>query len=336
MDAPRISLARLPTPLQSIDRFCAKHNLPPIWIKRDDLTDSAASGNKLRKLEYSVGQAKAEDASALITFGGVQSNHCRATAIVAAAQGLKCHLVLRGEESTPKDGNLLLDYIVGADVSYLPPRGYNQTIIGASEQIQAQYAKRNESAFVIPIGASDEIGLWGYVKACEELKTDFGRLGISPQYIVSATGSGGTAGGLILGNHMYNLGTEVLSFNVCDDEAYFVNKITSDFQAWKARYKQDTTIDLPIRIVEGYVGPGYGVADQDVYETIAELARTEGIFLDPVYTGKAFHGLISELKSGNIQASSDIVFIHTGGIFGLFPHKDNFSDVWREHARING
>ena len=324
MEVSRIPLARLPTPLQPLKRFCAKHNLPPIWIKRDDLTDSAASGNKLRKLEFNVGQALAEGASALITFGGVQSNHCRATAIVAAAQGLKCHLVLRGEDSSPRDGNLLLDYIVGAEVSYLPPKGYNHAIIEAAAEIQKQYQARGESAFVIPIGASDEIGLWGYIEACEELKQDFAKAKIAPEYIVSATGSGGTAGGLILGNHMSQLGAEVLSFNVCDDEAYFINKITSDFEAWKTRYQQDTRIDLPIRIVEGYVGPGYGVAGEEVYQTIAELAQTEGVFLDPVYTGKAFHGLVTELKSGRLRATRDIVFVHTGGIFGLFPHKDKF------------
>ena len=324
MDVPRIALARLPTPLQPLTRFCAKHDLPPIWIKRDDLTDSAASGNKLRKLEFNVAQALAEGATALITFGGVQSNHCRATAIVAASQGLSCHLVLRGEEPTSKDGNLLLDYVVGANVSYLPAKGYNQSIPDATAEIQSAYAAKGQKAFAIPIGASDEIGLWGYIKACEELKVDFEQHGIQPQYIVSATGSGGTAGGLILGNHIYDLGTEVLSFNVCDDEDYFINKISADFAAWKTRYQHPASIDLPINIVEGYVGPGYGVANQEVYDTISDLAQTEGIFLDPVYTGKAFHGLVNELNKGKIKATSDIVFVHTGGIFGLFPHKDKF------------
>lgn len=325
VEIPRVPLAQLPTPLHPLTRFCEKHQLPPIWIKRDDLTDAAASGNKLRKLEFCVAQALKEGARALITCGGIQSNHCRATAIVAAANGLACHLILRGEAPAEADGNLLLDNLVGAKISYLPAKGYNRALPDAIESIQAEYRSKNESAFAIPIGASDEIGLWGYIQACEELKLDFQRLGLKPDYIVSATGSGGTAGGLILGNELFDLGATVLSFNVCDDEAYFINKITSDFRAWQSRYKQtDVNVDLPIHIIEGYVGPGYGVAGPEIYDTIKDLAQTEGILLDPVYTGKAFHGLVSEMKAGRIQPKAETIFVHTGGIFGLFPHKSHF------------
>lgn len=325
INPPRISLARLPTPIQPLTRFSQRHGLPPIWIKRDDLTDAAASGNKLRKLEFSVAEALAQGATALITCGGVQSNHCRATAIVAASLGLKCHLILRGEPSEIADGNLLLDQLVGAEITYVPSRGYKDKLPGEIEKIQATYANRGELAFAIPIGASDEIGLWGYVAACEELKQDFATHGLTPDYIVSATGSGGTAGGLILGNAVYELGAEVLSFNVCDDEAYFVNKITNDFVRWQSRYHLDEfDLSLPIKIVDGYVGPGYGMAGAEIYATIGELARTEGIILDPVYTGKAFHGLVEELKSGRLKPRHEVVFIHTGGIFGLFPHREHF------------
>jgi len=325
MNAPRISLARLPTPMQPLTRFCKLHNLPPIWIKRDDLTHTAASGNKLRKLEFSVAEALQQGATALITCGGLQSNHCRATAIVAASLGLKCHLLLRGEPGQEKDGNLLLDHLVGATISYMPASGYNQNLPEEIERVTTEYAKNGDKAFLIPIGASDEIGLWGYIAACEELKADFEQHQIKPDYIVSATGSGGTAGGLILGNEAYGLGCEVLSFNVCDDEAYFVSKITEDFQAWQNRYQQPAfALDLPIRIIEGYVGPGYGFADSQVYETIADLARTEGVILDPVYTGKAFYGLVSELKQGRLKSANEVVFIHTGGIFGIFPHRSHF------------
>tara|TARA_R110002073_G_scaffold25378_26_gene84278 strand:+ start:4114 stop:5106 length:993 start_codon:yes stop_codon:yes gene_type:complete len=325
MNAPRISLARLPTPLQPLTRFCEKHGLPPIWIKRDDLTDAAASGNKLRKLEFSVAEALKQGATALITCGGLQSNHCRATAIVAASLGLKCHLLLRGEPTDDHDGNLLLDHLVGADITYMPGRGYNQNLPAEIERVTREYAKNGDQAFVIPIGASDEIGLWGYLAACEELKNDFSECQISPDYIVSATGSGGTAGGLILGNNVFDLGTEVISFNVCDDEAHFINKITEDYIAWQDRYDQPAfALDLPINIVEGYVGPGYGIAGPEIYGTISDLAKTEGIILDPVYTGKAFHGLVTELKQGRLKSNNQIVFIHTGGIFGIFPHRSHF------------
>jgi len=324
-NAPRISLARLPTPLQPLERFCKKHNLPPIWIKRDDLTDAAASGNKLRKLEFNVAEALNQGATALITCGGTQSNHCRATAIVAASLGLKCHLLLRGEPADIVDGNLLLDQLVGAEITYMPARGYNDNLPGAIDKVTKKLAEAGDQAFAIPIGASDEIGLWGYLMACEELKTDFVEHKITPDYIVSATGSGGTAGGLILGNEIYGLGVDILSINVCDDAAYFVKKITEDFTAWQTRYEQpEFALDLPIRIVEGYVGPGYGIADAEIYSTIADLARTEGIILDPVYTGKAFHGLVTELKSGRLKPEHETVFVHTGGIFGIFPHRSHF------------
>lgn len=325
MNAPRVSLARLPTPLQPLARFCKKHNIPPIWIKRDDLTDAAAGGNKLRKLEFNVAEALKQGATALITCGGIQSNHCRATAIVAASLGLKCHLLLRGEPADIADGNLLLDQLVGAEITYLPAKGYNAVLPAEIAKVTKKFAENGDQAFVIPIGASDEIGLWGYLKACEELKSDFTKHQITPDYIVSATGSGGTASGLILGNEVYDLNAEVLSVNVCDDEAYFVNKITQDFIAWQTRYEQpEFALGLPIRIVEGYVGPGYGLAGPEIYATIADLARTEGIILDPVYTGKAFHGLVSELKSGRIKPQHETVFIHTGGIFGIFPHRSHF------------
>ncbi len=321
--APRTSLARLPTPLAPLRRFSEQHNYPTIWVKRDDLTDAAASGNKLRKLEFTIGQALSEGATALITCGGVQSNHCRATAIMASQLGLKAHLILRGKPVTdPGDGNLLLDKLVGAEITYVTSDEYNQHLSEIFATIAKDYIAAGDVPFSIPVGASDEIGLWGYIDACKELKADFQSHQIAPGYIFSATGSGGTAGGLILGNALYELGAEVYSVNVCDDEAYFVNKIKTDFQRWRERYDIDFDTDsLPINILEGYIGPGYGKADQPVFDTIKALARTEGLILDPVYTGKAFHGLMSELEKGRFRDTDNIVFIHTGGIFGLFPHK---------------
>jgi D-cysteine desulfhydrase len=311
--------------MQPLERFCKKHKLPPIWVKRDDLTDAAASGNKLRKLEFNVAEALSQGATALITCGGIQSNHCRATAIVAASLGLTCHLVLRGAPSEIADGNLLLDQLVGAEITYLPSQGYNDRLPAAVAKIQEMYAQQNSLAFSIPLGASDETGLWGYITACEELKQDFIRHSLSPDYIVSATGSGGTAAGLIVGNAAYDLGAEVLSINVCNDEAYFVKKIKGDLARWQTRYQQkEFALSLPIQIIDGYVGPGYGLANDEIYETISDLARTEGIILDPVYTGKAFHGLVAELKSGRLKPKNEVVFIHTGGIFGLFPHREHF------------
>ena len=324
-DVPRINLARLPTPLTPLHRFCAKHNIPTIWLKRDDLTDTAASGNKLRKLEFTIGQALSEGATTLITCGGVQSNHCRATAIIASQLGLKAHLILRGRQPQEADGNLLLDQLVGAEITFAT-RNQFQQLDSLVARVADSYRQQQEVPYFIPVGASDEIGLWGYIEACRELKQDFADASIEPGYIVSAAGSGGTAGGLIIGSYLYGLRSKVRSFNVCDDEAYFLAKISSDFNTWQRRYKMTiASARLPINIVDGYVGPGYGRAEAPVFEVIKDLAQTEGIILDPVYTGKAFHGLLTELAAGRFRDTRDITFIHTGGIFGLFPQKQQLT-----------
>lgn len=328
---PRISLARLPTPLEPLDRLSAELKADGIhtrvWIKRDDLTDNVASGNKTRKLEFSIGQALEDKADVLVTWGGVQSNHCRATAALAARLGLKSHLVLRGQEPEESDGNLLIDRLVGAEITFAPLAEYQQ-MDETYAQLQKHYESRNLKTYRIPVGASDEVGLWGYLTACEELKSDFQANNIQPDAIISATGSGGTMAGLILGNEIHNLGSSVFAFNVCDDEAYFLKKISEDFSAWSMRYEADLDIaSLPIQVIEGYVGPGYGRATPDVFETINRLARLEGIVLDPVYTGKAFHGMLSELKNGRLQGMKDVVFVHTGGMLGLFPQKQQLFPV---------
>ena len=321
MNTPaRISLARLPTPLEPLTRLSAAHGTR-IWIKRDDLTDTVASGNKIRKLEYSIGQALAEEADVLVTWGGVQSNHCRATAALAARLGLKSHLVLRGSEPNERDGNLLIGSLVGAEITFAPPERY-QAMDQTYMDLQAEYASQGLKTYRIPVGASDEVGLWGYINCANELKRDFESAGISPDAIVSATGSGGTLAGLIIGNALHELNTRVVAFNVCDDEAYFKRKISKDFILWRDRYGSDLDIDqLPINVIDGYVGPGYGRATPEVFETIREVARLEGIVLDPVYTGKAFNALLQEIRSGKFEGLSDIVFIHTGGMLGLFPQK---------------
>lgn len=322
MDIPRIELARLPTPLEPLDRLSADIGGPRIWIKRDDLTDTAASGNKLRKLEFTVAQALVEQADLLITCGGVQSNHCRSTAIVASRLGLKCHLILRGSEPDEVDGNLLLDHLVGAGVSFVSNETY-QNMDACIAEVKRQYP--GSSAYFIPVGASDETGLWGYIECCAELRKDFAEHDISPGYIISATGSGGTQGGLIIGAKLHNLSAHIVAFNVCDDEAYFQNKISEDFGLWENRYQAGLdTKELSINVIDGYVGPGYAKATPAIFDTIKQVARMEGIILDPVYTGKAFHAMLQEVSKGRFADANDIVFIHTGGIFGNFPQRDGF------------
>ena len=322
--APRISLARLPTPLVKLERLSKAINGPEIWLKRDDLTDTTASGNKLRKLEFSVAQAIKEGATRLITAGGIQSNHCRATAVVARQLGLECHLLLRGREPDEADGNLFIDRVLGTKISYLDQADFD-SLESYVESLIQEYAKSGEKAFFIPIGASDEIGLWGYIEAAKELNADFKENNISPDYIVSAAGSGGTLGGLIIGRELYQLNAKAIAFNVSNDAEHFQQKITQDCAKWKQRYNQTLEVTPSmIDIIDGYVGPGYARADPFIFDTIKWLAQLEGVILDPVYTGKAFHGMVQEIKAGRFRDSKCLVFLHTGGIYGLFPQKALF------------
>ncbi|MFP6809046.1 MAG: D-cysteine desulfhydrase family protein [Pseudomonadales bacterium] len=328
---PRISLARLPTPLQLMERLSKELNGPRIWIKRDDLTESAAAGNKLRKLEFSIAQAIEQKSTVLITAGGIQSNHCRATAIMAAKLGLKCHLILRGHKPDPAsgdyaDGNLLLDNLTGAAISFVSGKEFDD-IDATAEKISADYRTKGDITFFIPTGASDEIGLWGYIECARELKEDFARYKIKPGYVISAAGSGGTMAGLVLGNYLYDLNSNIMAYNVARDADWFEQKIRSDISKWQQRYDKSgaPALDLDINIIDGYVGPGYAQADQHVYDTISRLARTEGMFFDPVYTGKAFDAMLQEYAQGRFNDAEDIVFIHTGGIYGLFPQRAKFN-----------
>jgi D-cysteine desulfhydrase len=321
----RVELARLPTPLQYLERASARwgrgHRL---WVKRDDLTGCTLSGNKVRKLEFIAAHALDDDCDTLITCGGLQSNHCRATAFVGAQLGLKVHLLLRGEEPVEHDGNLLLDRLAGAEVSCYPPRRYFREIDELFRQWQAHYAGQGRKALAIPTGGSDGVGVWGYIAACEELAADFEQVGIERAHVVTATGSGGTQAGLTLGTALHRLPATVWGVNVCDDEQYFLDKVRADAADWRRRYPDSPAVAVEPRVLDGYVGEGYGIASDEVFRLIAELSRLEGLVLDPVYTGKAFQGLLAELEAGRFEGCRDIVFVHTGGIFGLFPQRGGF------------
>lgn len=319
---PRLNLAQRPTPLQPLERLSARLGGPRIWVKRDDLTGCGESGNKIRKLEFTLAAALAAGADAIVTCGGVQSNHCRATALLCARLGLRCHLVLRGDALADIDGNLFLDRLAGAGIDHYPAPRFQRELPQLLQRAMQQLEAEGRRPFLIPTGASDGIGVWGYIAACEELREDFRAAGISPGHIVSATGSGGTQAGLSAGNSLWGLGSRVWGMAVCDDNAWFEAKVRADLEDWQQRYSIPLDIEgVGIHVIDRYIGPGYGRANAEVFATIGELARSEGILLDPVYTGKAFHGLLMELRAGRFDDTDDIVFVHTGGLFGLFPQR---------------
>jgi D-cysteine desulfhydrase len=323
---PRVELARRPTPLQFLarasERWGQGHRL---WVKRDDLSGCLLSGNKVRKLEFIIAHALAEGYDTLITCGGLQSNHCRATAFAGAQCGLGVHLLLRGQEPATSEGNYLLDQLAGATINCYPKRQYVSELQDLFAHWQEHYASLGRKALVIPTGGSDGLGAWGYIAACEELAVDLAAAGIDGAHLVTATGSGGTQAGLTVGACLYDLPLTVWGVNVCDDKQYFLDKVAADSADWQARFPGVPAVTVQARVLDGYVGDGYGVAGPEVFALIAELAALEGLLLDPVYTGKAFQGMLAELDGGRFRDCRDIVFLHTGGVFGVFPQAQQFS-----------
>lgn len=320
---PRLALARTPTPLVPLLRFPLPQGAPRVWVKRDDLTGAIGTGNKVRKLEFLLADAIARGADAVITCGGLQSNHCRATALFCAELGLRCRLVLRGEPEGLPDGNLFLDHLLGATVECHPVHSYVAHREELLERAAASELAAGRVPYLIPTGASDGTGIWGYISAAQELAYDFARVGIRPTHIVVASGSGGTQAGLSVGCAAYLPEIKVVGVAVCDDAAYFHAKVAADVAEWQSRYGVSTTLrPKDVEVWDEYIGPGYGRASPEVLETIRQLARCEGLVLDPVYTGKAFHGLLQEIRKGRFAGSGDVVFMHTGGAFGLMAQRE--------------
>jgi len=317
---PRLSLARCPTPLQLLSRASERWGQGSrIWVKRDDLTGSTLTGNKVRKLEYFAAHALEHGFDTLITCGGLQSNHARATAGVCAQLGLHCELVLRGDQ--PEDsGNTLLDNLFGAELRAVPRSAYARGLDALLEDAAEAQRSRGRKPLVIPTGGSNGIGIWGYIGAAFELADDMKAQGLDGAAVVTATGSGGTQAGLTLGMALADTGSEVIGMAVCDNADWFNTKVLADVEEARNLWPSLPKVSVLPHTVDDYIGPGYGVADPEVYSLIAELAALEGLILDPVYTGKAFYGLISEMAEGRFGRDQDVVFVHTGGIFGLFPH----------------
>lgn len=319
-----IDLAQLPTPVEKLERISNIFEGPQIYIKRDDLTDVGMTGNKVRKLEYLLAEAVHNKCDYLITCGSGQSNHARATAVAAAKIGLKCLLVLRNSMSTPLEGNLFIDRLVGAEFEYITPEEYMQ-VDEVMRGIAMKLKEEGHKPYVIPEGGSNEVGSLGYIKAAEELAEQLRSLKLRIDHIVVPVGSGGTYAGLLLGKFLYDLPFQIHGINVCDDELYFVNKIISLLKAIQKRYKLSLRIaKKDICIIDGYVGKGYGLSSHEEINIIKRVARAEGIILDPVYTGKAMFGLSEQIRQGKFKPNENVLFVHTGGIFGLFPKKTLF------------
>lgn len=316
----RLFLANLPTRIEKLDVLTRSLGGPDIWIKRDDLTGCATSGNKIRKLEFSIADALKNNADVIITCGWINSNHVRATAIISAKMNLKSILLLRGEEPSKFQGNIFLNKLAGAEIRYLSIDEYerrNEIMHDIEEELKSE-GKRGYS---IPAGATNSIGIWGYINAAKEIKNqtpDFDR-------IIVPVGTGGTYAGLFIGKKLFDLKAVICGVNVEEDREYFVDRIGEIIEEWNRKFDNPISYSQnEIEIIDGYQGKGYSKFGEKEIEVIKRLAKSEGIILDPVYTGKAMRGLISEVKKGNFDEKERILFIHTGGIFGLLARTDEF------------
>ncbi|MBF4695716.1 D-cysteine desulfhydrase family protein [Fusibacter ferrireducens] len=321
----RLSIANMPTPIQKLSHISQLLH-KNVYIKRDDYTGNEWSGNKIRKLEYALNEAIQQGATTVITCGGLQSNHARATTAVANHLGLKTHLVLRGAKQEHPQGNLLLNEIMGAQISYLEPEIFNRDYLNYMEQLKTDYAQKGIQAYIIPIGASNGIGNFGYYNCFQEIKAQEEDLSIQFDTIVTTVGSGGTYGGLFLGNLLENYPKKIVGFNISSTPDYFKSEITEIVKASLAIMNCEATFNTEdIQIIGGYEGIGYALTQPFELEFIKKIASLEGLILDPVYTGKAFRGLYNEIEKGTFDNSQNILFIHTGGLSGLHSFSAQFN-----------
>lgn len=316
---PRVSIAQLPTPIEPLSRLSAKLGGPQLWIKRDDQTGLATGGNKARKLEFLVAEALAQDADTLITCGAAQSNHARQTAAAAAKFGLDCTLVLRGEEPQEARGNLLLDWLFGADVVWAGDQPIPERLEEVAEDVRA----RARRPYVIPLGGSNPIGAAGYAVAMEELLGQCTECAVSFDHIVLATGSGGTQAGLVAAARALGCGSRILGVSVSLD-AETLRCQLAEITTATAKHLGLSLVFAPedFEVEDRYLGGGYGVVGDLERNAIRTMAQTEGLLLDPVYTGRAFGGLLDLIEHGAFTSEDRVLFWHTGGVASLFARTD--------------
>ena len=328
---PRIALVHGPTPIvkrRGLDEMLGID----LWIKRDDAAGGAEAGNKVRKLEFLVGDALARRADTIVTCGGLQSNHARATALVCASLGLSCVLLLRVADPArtplPRDGNVLLDRLAGAEIRLVSHEQYARRG-PVMESVAAELRDRGKRPYVIPEGGSNGLGALGYVECMRETAAQMGHGlagGEGPfDVVVHACGSGGTAAGVALGASRFRVARSVRAMAVSDDAAYFertIERIIGEARSWNGSLDEPA----PLVVDDRAKGPAYAVSSVEQRRTIVAVSRASGLVLDPVYSGKAMYGLEAALARGELRRGARVLFLHTGGLPGLLAQGDTFGE----------
>jgi D-cysteine desulfhydrase family pyridoxal phosphate-dependent enzyme len=313
----RVPIALLPTPVAEMKRLSAELGGPRLFIKRDDQTGLATGGNKARKLEYLIADALQQGADTVLTVGGPQSNHSRQTAAAAAMYGLRAVLVLSGSEPLERDGNLLLDDLLGAEVRWVGDRPLQE----AMEQVASEEEKAGHRTYPIPLGGSTPLGVTGYVAAMEELWSQLDELGLELEAIIVPTGSAGTQAGLLVGGKALGFRGQIVGISAFGDQENVKAVLRELVPGTAAFLGLDVAIgDSDLVVYDDYLGDGYGVLADTEREAIRLVARSEGILLDPVYTGRAMAGLLDLIQKGVYRPGQRVLFWHTGGTSALFSY----------------
>lgn len=316
---PRVSLAHLPTPLEEMPRLSEALGGPRLLVKRDDQTGLATGGNKTRKLEFLVADALEKGADTLITAGAVQSNHVRQTAAAAAKFGLRCCLVLSGQSPARWNGNLLLDQLLGAEIHWAGERDRSQVM----EEIAERERRAGRHPYIIPIGGFSIAGAAGYVAAMEELVEQLAKRDLHVDRVILPTGSGSTQSGMIVGAKALEFAGRIEGISVSRTIEVLRPKMEELISKTAASLGLDLCLASEDIIVhDQYIGEGYAKMGPPEREAIRLAARTEGLLVDPVYTGKAMVGLIDLIRKGVFGKDETILFWHTGGIPALFDYAE--------------
>jgi D-cysteine desulfhydrase family pyridoxal phosphate-dependent enzyme len=321
MDIPRLHFAHLPTPIESLPRLSEALGGPHLLVKRDDQTGLAFGGNKTRKLEFLVAEAREQGGKTLITGGAIQSNHCRQTAAAAARFGFECILVLTGDKPEQASANLMLDQLFGAQIVYVADRKDRDRIL---QETLDRATKEEKKPYLVPYGGSNSTGALGYAFAMKELIDQ----NVGAEWIVFASSSGGTHAGLLLGQRIFGFNGRILGISVDESEEWLKNEVSKLASATSEKVGERIEFTpADVLVNTDYGDAGYGVVTEREREAIRLFARYEGILLDPVYTGRAAAGMIDLIRKGFFNKDKTVLFLHTGGQPALFA--DQYTDKFR-------
>ena len=322
----KICFAGFPTPLQQMPHLSKALGGPRLFVKRDDMTDLAFGGNKARKLEFLFADAKNRGADVMISVGAVQSNCACMVASASRRLGMKPVLVLVGKEPDLPDGNLLLDMLMSAEIHFIEE--YGPHVVALMNNLSNEYRNEGHHPYVIPAGASMPSTVPGYALAMEELVNQFKEIGENLDAVVCACGTGGTQAGLIFGAKLCDAKTKILGASVFASKADASNTVLGLVNGAGELFDFGLSITPDdVIIFDEYIKEGYGILNKEVTKALKLVAETEGIFIDPVYTGKAMVMMMDQIKKGYFNKDDNVVFFHTGGLPAVFLYRNELSKV---------